>query len=133
MVLLDLLGVWHSVFWVGAKRRPGCVATKHHLGLAGGALGAAIFIWGGYIAHEITASAQAPRAPQAGGVPPSADQLPPVPSGASGNFNFNQQGGTNYQFYVNPAPQKLAFTDALGAELPAKIPIDKPITVEAVG
>jgi hypothetical protein len=61
------------------------------------------------------------------------DQPPTLPSGASGNFNFDQKGGTTNQTYINQAPPKLSFTPALGAELLTKIPKDKPITVEGVG
>ena len=65
--------------------------------------------------------------------PLSAQPTQPSLSGASGNFNFNQQGGTVNQTYVNQAPPKLKFTEALGAEVVAKLPRDKPIRVAAVG
>ncbi len=56
-----------------------------------------------------------------------------IPPGASGNFNLGQSGGNNYQLYINQAPQKLKFTAALGAQLLARIPKDKPMTIDCVG
>lgn len=55
------------------------------------------------------------------------------PPGATGNFNYNQQGGVTNQTYINEAPPKLSFSDALGAELLSKIPKDKPINLMIVG
>jgi hypothetical protein len=62
-----------------------------------------------------------------------APSSPTPPPGASGNFNYNQQGGVANQTYINQAPPKLTFSDALGAELLAKLPKDKPINLMVVG
>ncbi|HVC60861.1 MAG TPA: hypothetical protein VND19_10935 [Acetobacteraceae bacterium] len=56
-----------------------------------------------------------------------------TPPGASGNFNFDQHGGTTNQYYVNQAPPKLQFTKEVGDLLLANIPKDQPITVDAIG
>jgi hypothetical protein len=73
--------------------------------------------------------------PSLGGRKTVLAQAPSItpPSGASGNFNYNQQGGVTNQTYINKAPQKLTFSDALGAELLAKLPKDKPINLMVVG
>jgi hypothetical protein len=56
-----------------------------------------------------------------------------IPPGMSGNFNFNQQGGTNYQTYINQLPPKLSLTAQVEQELLANLPKDKPITIIATG
>jgi hypothetical protein len=98
--------------------------------LVGAVAGAAILLgaterWHGRV------QAQPPTNQPGGNMTNGSDQRPSP--GASGNFNINQQGGNSYQTYINQAPEKLRFTDALGAELLTKIPKDKPISVVATG
>ncbi|WP_146101829.1 hypothetical protein [Rhodopila globiformis] len=100
------------------------------LGIFGGLVGASALIWTGYLVGDGTKTRLAP------GAEPTASPSPAVsvpPIGASGNFNFNQSGGVVNQTYINQAPGKLEFSDALGTELLAKIPKGKPITVIVTG
>jgi hypothetical protein len=95
--------------------------------IVGGMVGAAVFLgaaelWHGQVAAQPADNQHGETMTRAIGQP-----------GASGNFNLSQQGGNNYQTYINQVPEKLKLTDSLRAKLLAKLPRDKTITVQAVG
>jgi hypothetical protein len=104
-------------------------------GFLGAVGGVALAIWLGYLWDDWRAKAQPP-----GGSTPMSDK-PSPPSGPSGNSGIVApnnsgiitQGQTGNNTVINQAPGKLQFSDALGAELLAKIPNNKLINLMAVG
>jgi hypothetical protein len=113
-----------------ANGDPSVLARNIILGVAGAALGGSVAIWAGYAVHDMAAYSQQPTP---GASMSDESKQPSSTPNQSGNFNSNQQGGVTNQTYINQAPEKLKFTDALGAELLARLPKDKPITIRAVG
>lgn len=85
------------------------------LGALGAALGACAFIWAGYMFTGNVSKAQT---------------IPPPPPSINGNCNAL---GNNNSLCNNYGPQKLVFSEALGNLLLERMPIKKPVTLEAIG
>jgi len=119
------LVVW-DLMWVVMANPPD--SWRRILSILIGAIAGAAILFG---ASEMWHNAQAQPSPTTQGSSTLTNDQ--SPSGASGNFNFGQQGGNNYQVYVNQNQGKLQFTDDVANQLLSAIPKDKPLTVLAVG
>ena len=106
------------------------------LGALGGIIGLVSAIWLGYVISDAR-TARAEPSPQIERVPamPTDPRDPKtnIPPNASGNFNFDQRGGTVNQTYINQAQPRLRLTDALKGNLLSRIPKDKKINVQVIG
>jgi hypothetical protein len=82
-----------------------------------------------WVVSGAQAQSQLPHEPSDGQMPRGHN----IPPGVSGSFNFGQRSGNNYQTYINQTLKKLKLTDAVDAELLAKLPREKPLTIQSVG
>ena len=68
---------------------------------------------------------------------PSVPPVSPLPPGgglhAPNNTGIVTQGQTGNNTIINHGTEKLKFTDILGQELLAKVPMGKPVNVRAIG
>ena len=100
------------------------------LGFVGAPVGCSVASWAGYVAHDMSASAQPLPQPRE---ETNMNDTPNQSSSPTGSFNYNQQGGTTNQTYINQALPDLTFTPQLGVALVAQIPKDKAIHVFLAG
>jgi hypothetical protein len=92
-----------SIFWLIVVSGESSMVVRSALLIpAGAVVGACVFMWAGYIVHDMTAKAQQP-----GEAPPVASgDKPPVNITGSGNVvSIGQTGGVTAQTYINQVPQ----------------------------
>jgi hypothetical protein len=104
------------------------------LGSLGAALGACIAIWLGYVlAAGATAQTPPPKPPEGEKVsdkPAPGKNSPSIQAG--GDVHIGRIGDT-YIFNLPPKAEPLRLTEALKADLLARIPKERPITIRGVG
>ncbi|MGD9617439.1 MAG: hypothetical protein AB7H90_20265 [Alphaproteobacteria bacterium] len=103
--LVGLLPITVVTFWWMAMAHPSVSIRLLVLGALGAVVGAVVFV----LLGELVAPSSAQNALQSEAAKPSDEAqtspaTPALPPGASGNFNFNQQGGTSNQTYINQVP-----------------------------